>query len=239
MQDQDNDRKGIPRHQPICVERLLSRMMRDRRTLAALFSVPGATAVFEAFYEREVYLHGRKYKEHPALRECLKKVGMWLENPNKTVGLLMAGNPGNGKSTALAAIKTLISCSEQKDPENTDSYGHPAEAFLRVYKAIEILHFTNDEYKFNQLKRTGLLAIDDFGLEPVEVQKYGNVYSPIIELLEYRYDNRLFTVLTTNLLNKTIRERYGDRMADRFNEMLTCVAFPDVSFRSIRDDSSP
>ena len=239
MEEQDKDPKGIPRHQPTCVGRLLSHLMRDRRTLVELFSVPGATAVFEAFYEHEVNLHGRTYIENPALKKCLTEVGMWLENPNKTVGLLMAGNPGNGKSTALATIKTLISCSEQKDPENTDYYGHPSDACLTVYKAIDILHFTNDEYKFNQLKRTGLLAIDDFGLEPVEVQKYGNVYSPIIELLEYRYDNRLFTVLTTNLLIKTIRERYGDRMADRFNEMLTCVAFPDVSFRSIRDDSSP
>lgn len=214
-------------------------MVRDRRILAELFSVPGATAVFEAFYEREVYLHGRTYIEDPALKECLLKVGGWLENPNKTTGLLMAGNPGNGKSTALATIKTLISCSEQKDPENTDWWGKPADAYLQVYKAIEILHYTTDEYKFNQLKRTGLLAIDDFGLEPVEVQKYGNVYSPIIELLEFRYDNRLFTVLTTNLLNKTIRERYGDRIADRFNEMLTCVSFPDISFRSIKEVSPP
>ena len=145
--------------------------MRDRRTLVELFSVPGATVVFEAFYEREVNLHGRTYIENPALKKCLNEVAMWLENPNKTVGLLMAGNPGNGKSTALATIKTLISCSELKDPVNTDYYGHPSDACLRVYKAIEILHFTNDEYKFNQLKRTGLLAIDDFGLEPVEVEK--------------------------------------------------------------------
>lgn len=113
MEEQDKDPKGIPRHQPTCVGRLLSHLMQDRRTLVELFSVPGATAVFEAFYEREVNLHGRTYIENPALKKCLAEVAMWLENPNKTVGLLMAGNPGNGKSTALATIKTLISCSEQ------------------------------------------------------------------------------------------------------------------------------
>ena len=41
-----------------------------------LFSVPGATAVFEAFYEHEVNLHGRTYIDNPALKKCLNEVGM-------------------------------------------------------------------------------------------------------------------------------------------------------------------
>lgn len=206
-------------------------MERDKRTLVENFNVPGASAVFEEFYKREVYLHGRTYIEHQPLRESLMKVGEWLEDPAKTIGLILAGNPGNGKSTALKTIKTIISYSGQLDPHNIDTFGNPQSACLQVYKAIDIQHYTTNESQFNKLKRKGLLAIDDFGVEPIEVMSYGNIYSPIIELLEYRYDNRLFTVLTTNLLNKTIRERYGDRMADRFNEMMTCVSFPDISFR--------
>lgn len=206
-------------------------MERDKRTLVELFNIPGATVVFEEFYKKEVYLNGGNYISHQPLIDCLQKVGTWLENPDKTVGLMMAGNTGNGKSTALKTIGRLIICSRQFDSRNLDAFGYPKAAFLRTLKAIEVQHYVTNEYEFNRLKRSTLLAIDDFGTENLEVMSYGNTYSPIIELLEYRYDNRLFTILTTNMLNKTIRERYGDRMADRFNEMMTCVAFPDITFR--------
>ncbi len=49
---------------------------------------------------------------------------------------------------------------------------------------------------------------------------YGNVLYPITELLTTRYDRHLFTILTTNLTPSEIRPRYGDRIADRLNDMM-------------------
>jgi DNA replication protein DnaC len=40
------------------------------------------------------------------------------------------------------------------------------------------------------------------------------------------------TIVTTNLSGKAIREKYGDRLADRFNEMMQVVTMPDINFRN-------
>lgn len=66
-----------------------------------------------------------------------------------------------------------------------------------------------------------MLAIDDLDTEPVEVMDYGNIITPVINLLTKRYEAHLFTIVTTNLYPKEIHKRYGDRIADRLN-----VSFP-------------
>jgi len=146
---------------------------------------------------------------------------------------MLAGNPGNGKTTIIKAMKTMIAYSGLQDPANLDHWGRPDKANLNIVKAYEIASKAKEESEFRKTMKKGLLAIDDFGTETLDVMSYGNVFSPITELLYERYDGRLFTVISTNLLNKAIRERYGERIADRFNEMMTCVTFPDISFRKL------
>ena len=75
-------------------------------------------------------------------------------------------------------------------------------------------------------------AIDDFGTEPLEVIDYGNVLYPITDLLTTRYDRHLFTILTTNLTPSEIRPRYGDRIADRLNDMMGKVIFANSTYRT-------
>ncbi len=77
-----------------------------------------------------------------------------------------------------------------------------------------------------------MLAVDDVGIEPLEVMEYGNVVSPTVELLTRRYDGQLFTLLTTNLTPDGIRKRYGDRIADRLNEMAVVIPFKNPSYRT-------
>ena len=40
-----------------------------------------------------------------------------------------------------------------------------------------------------------------------------------------------FTVISTNLTAKEIREKYGERIADRLNEMMNVIIFKNKSFR--------
>lgn len=51
-----------------------------------------------------------------------------------------------------------------------------------------------------------------------------------------RYDAQLFTVFTTNLEPKEIRQRYGDRIADRLNEMMTKVVYRNLTYRTENAD---
>lgn len=70
------------------------------------------------------------------------------------------------------------------------------------------------------------------GKEPTEQMQFGNVISPVVELLEYRYAQQLFTAITTNLSPREIRDKYGNRVADRFNEQMHVITFQDHSYRS-------
>ena len=44
-----------------------------------------------------------------------------------------------------------------------------------------------------------VLGLDDLGTEQSEVLDYGNVYTPVIDLLTKRYVEQFFTIITTNL----------------------------------------
>jgi DNA replication protein DnaC len=61
---------------------------------------------------------------------------------------------------------------------------------------------------------------------------FGNVMYPIIDILTKRYDMQLFTIITTNLTPAEIREKYGDRIADRMNEMMVKIIFNNPTYRT-------
>lgn len=60
--------------------------------------------------------------------------------------------------------------------------------------------------------------IDDVGIEQVDVRKYGNIKSPFNEVIDARYFNNLSTIITTNLDNAALLEKYGERTSDRLRE---------------------
>jgi DNA replication protein DnaC len=89
-----------------------------------------------------------------------------------------------------------------------------------------------DKPMFNRnIRNVSMMAVEDMGREPVEVMDYGNVTNPVIDLMEYRYNEQLFTVITTNLSPRQIAEKYGKRLADRFNEMFRKIIFKNGSYR--------
>lgn len=98
---------------------------------------------------------------------------------------------------------------------------------------MQIAQFRKTDYnRFLYLTQTDLLGIDDLGTEPAEVQDYGNIMYPIKELLTIRYDAQLFTVFTTNLEPKDIRQRYDNRIADRLNEMMVKIVYNNKTYRT-------
>lgn len=91
--------------------------------------------------------------------------------------------------------------------------------------------FAKDFEAFRNLRNMPMIAIEDMGREPIEVLDYGNVLNPVVDMLEYRYNLQLFTFITTNLTKSQIREKYGNRIADRFNEMLEVIIFKNETYR--------
>lgn len=65
----------------------------------------------------------------------------------------------------------------------------------------------------------------------VIVLDYGNVLNPVVDLLSKRYDEQLFTIATTNITPDEIRSKYGNRIADRFNETMERIVFTNGTYR--------
>ena len=104
---------------------------------------------------------------------------------------------------------------------------------IRMVNARDLARVCKEDYdEWRSLCYKRMLAIDDFGTEPLEVMDYGNVLYPLPELLMTRYERHLFTILTTNLTPQEIRPRYGDRIADRLNDMVGKVIFANSTYRT-------
>lgn len=103
---------------------------------------------------------------------------------------------------------------------------------LTIVDALQIAQLCKTNHtKYIELVQDDMLAIDDLGTEPVEVMDYGNIITPVIDLLTKRYEAQLFTNVTTNLDPKDIRKRYGDRIADRLNEMMAKIVYRNPTYR--------
>lgn len=158
----------------------------------------------------------------------LWKMAKWLTCDKPKFGIILCGLYGNGKSTFMKAFQQLLNYHRYENPNNPGSvYG------MRIIHAKEIAYLSKEKYdEFRKIAMTPMLGIDDLGVEAIEVLDFGNVVTPLIDLISIRYEEQLFTMITTNLKPNDIRERYGDRIADRFNEMLEKIVFENPSYRT-------
>lgn len=148
-----------------------------------------------------------------------------LENRNSR-GLFIKGACGIGKSFGVACLAAHF-----KWPVI------PAKVLQAVYMSAE-----NDD-KFLQFVdaldyfgRPQTIVIDDIGTEDYPLMKYGTPCNLIADVLDRRYyqgflRNGVRTIVTCNLSDAQLRERYGLRIDDRMNEMFEFVTVEGASLR--------
>ena len=61
---------------------------------------------------------------------------------------------------------------------------------------------------WRNVMRYQLMIVDDLGTEPREVMEFGNVYTPLIDLITTRYEEQLFTIFTTNLTQHNSKRKW-------------------------------
>lgn len=189
-------------------------------------TVNEAEAYIRGAFEAQVELRGGKVQYDEMTTKNLRLVAETLAGDSHKFGLLLAGTCGNGKTTTMRAVQSVVKLL------NNTYYNRSGQRIgNRLLEAKEITQLSDKDGQLTVYKTVPVLFLDDLGREPTEVLKYGNVSSPITELLEYRYNQRLTTLVTTNLEPSEVRQKYGDRIADRFNEMFALVSYTGVSYR--------
>lgn len=209
----------------------LKRFLLQRRPMKARFklsiSEDEAYAYLLASVMAEVEYRHRTFITNEDMEAQIHELAKWLTSPSTSFGILLCGGCGNGKSTMLKAFQQLLNYLNIQKPYNDGTYR------IQIVDAKYIAHLCKNNYDaYRKLISVDMLGIDDLGTEPSEVMDYGNVYTPVIDLLTKRYDEQLFTIITTNLTPLQIREHYDDRIADRLNEMVKKIVFKNGTYRN-------
>lgn len=138
-------------------------------------------------------------------------------------GIYIGGSTGSGKSWCLEIMRAYASALGFKitiplNYEREDS----RSLWWRIVRADEVCEMFAENGKITELKKTPILAIQDFGQEQEESLYMGNRVDAVRQLIEYRgdLDNEL-TLITSNLpmADSDLVTRYGDRVASRLRQM--------------------
>lgn len=198
-----------------------------------------ALDLLAASYQYEVQRRQRRFILDKNTESNLISLAKHLTQPVPKFGIMCCGTCGNGKTTLLYAFQRTVNyLHSRRHFSFLDNEYTPFKAGLQIFHAKEIAQIAKDHKAFKELQARPMLAIDDLGTEPTEVLDYGNVLSPVIDVIEHRYNRQLFTFITTNLVANskdekvmTIRKKYSPRIADRFNEMLHVIVFKGITYR--------
>lgn len=194
-----------------------------------------ALDLMAAFYQAEVQRRYREFILDKETEDNLDHLASFITGMAPKFGVMLCGNVGNGKTTLMKAFQRCIYYLDARhhfEFLDDKEYGQRFKPEMRIVDVRDILSAAkNNMQEYIQLRSCLMLGIDDLGKEPAEVMDYGNILSPVIDLIEHRYDKQLFTFITSNLTPKEIRQKYGERIADRFNEMLGVIVFRNSSYR--------
>ena len=140
--------------------------------------------------------------------------------------LILQGGYGCGKTHLAAAIANYVV-----------GLGVPT-LFLTVPDLLDTLRFaygaedTTFEERFDQIRNAKLLVLDDFGTQNAT----GWAQEKLFQIVNYRYINKLSTVVTTNLALDEIEPRIRSRLADP--ELVTSVRIGAPDYRRPMQDTS-
>lgn len=162
----------------------------------------------------------------------IAEVTKWLVDPHGTACLLLCGLCGNGKTSLALALQWLVGYVSERELSYSKRLRMPMYTAKKIVKmCMDCEKFKSSREEYESLSTMPMLIIDDLGAEPKEVMSYGMVHTPLIDVLTDRYAGNRFTVVTTNLQEHELRDKYGERIYDRLCEMAFPVVFENSSYR--------
>lgn len=119
----------------------------------------------------------------------------------------------------------------------TEKEGLEAERIVRhvplatEVSAVHLAGIPVTDSRWAEIVDAPMLIIDDMGCEPATVKHYGTEATPVADAIFRRYDRMQPTIITSNLDDEGIEQRYGARITDRFEEMFDRISFDNESYR--------
>ena len=190
-----------------------------------------AVELLHGLIKNEVESRGKEMLVTPELLSITNRVVDWLLGKGKR-WLLFMGNVGDGKTTMLNAVQKFIISMDIQKPYREGHYSSWWAMYNATAKDL-VTDYVKDPALITQYNNVDVLGLDDMGAEPAETMVYGNPVYPIADILMTRYKKDVQTIISTNLKANEIRPRYGDRIADRLNEMCERIVFPEQSYRTL------
>ena len=159
--------------------------------------------------------------------------------------LVITGKRGNGKTTLAKAMRlfllTVRGAAEERLAYGlwrlTEEEGLEAERIVRhvplatEVSAVHLAGIPVTDSRYAKIVDAPMLIIDDMGCEPATVKHYGTEATPVADAIFRRYDRMQLTIITSNLDDEGIEQRYGARITDRFEEMFDRISFDNESYR--------
>ena len=164
-------------------------------------------------------------QEAASLAEALNGAEEFSRNLNGW--LLLEGAYGCGKTHLAAAIANA--CVQRGVPT----------LFITVPDLLDSLRFayndpeTTFEQRFEDIRAADLLVMDDFGTQNATPWAQEKLF----QIINYRYINKLPTVITTNLILDEIESRIRSRLQD--SEFVKYVRITAPDFRRPTETSNP
>lgn len=152
-----------------------------------------------------------------ALRCVQTYVHNWDYNRAQATGLLLCGNPGTGKTYLAAALANALIDQEVR-------------VLMRSVSTALSSEFADRTAFLDQIRRSDLVILDDFGVE--RSTEYSLEYQYIV--ISTLYDLRKPVIITTNIPLSKIRgctDLAHKRIYDRITEMCVPVQFKRDSIR--------
>ncbi len=130
---------------------------------------------------------------------------------NNKTGLMIAGNPGGGKTIFFEIMQKIIPPKDDK-------------TFIKLNVLDVVLQFNNKEIGHNVFRKwvDKTVLFDDIGTEDKGVF-FGEKLEVFEKFIQFRYDlfrsRKIKTHFTTNLSREKLNLRYGLRCMSRLDEM--------------------
>lgn len=196
-------------------EQLNKQMRLDRVMKNSLMDEVFKKKTFEAWDRtrgnEKIYNIARKYS------------GEFQKMKSENVGLLLHGNPGNGKTYAAVAIANELL--NRSVPVVCVSINALLD---RIKESYSKWGQEGEDTILRNLANADLVIIDDLGTEQRTEWSVSRVYS----IIDSRYRNNLPLIITTNFTLADLKKRYGDRTHDRILEMCTPILNDKASLRT-------